>query len=87
MKPAATTPKRSEWATTDKAHLLNHDGSLGSLRDQLPHDSIHAGKIPPTGWLRQSVMLLKHFNVVERLDPLPDDLRIGLDGVHRQGLG
>ncbi|MDR6198758.1 hypothetical protein QE374_000667 [Microbacterium sp. SORGH_AS428] len=87
MKLAVTTQKLNEWATTDKGRLLDHDGSLGSFRDQLPHDSIHAGKTPPTGWLRQPDMSLKHFDVVERLDPLSDDLRGRLDGVHREGLG
>jgi hypothetical protein len=36
MKPAVTTQKRNEWATTDDALPLNEDGSPDGIGDQLP---------------------------------------------------
>jgi len=71
VKPAATTQKRNEWATTDNAPLLNDSGSLRGIRDQVPHHSIHAGRIPQAGWLRWSIVSLNRFDIVERLEEPP----------------
>lgn len=71
MKPAVTTQKRNEWATTDNALLLNDNGSLRGIRDQLPQHSIHAGRIPQAGWLRWSIVSHNRFDIVKRLDEPP----------------